>query len=83
MVDEITERETVDIGPLTPPDTMEVKREDVRRLIVQNLTYAVIGISVISVITVAVTPDRLTALKEILPLIFTTAVRFVEGDFTR
>jgi hypothetical protein len=65
----INDREMLDVGPPTPPDTVEGKREDVRRVIVQNLTYAVIGIPVISVITVAVMPDRLTALKEILPLI--------------
>jgi hypothetical protein len=87
MVDEITDREMLDVGPPTPPDTVEGKREDVRRVIVQNLTYAVIGIPVISVITVAVMPDRLTTLKEILPLIFTglfgaygTAIGFYFGE---
>ena len=70
-----------------PPDTIQGKREDVRRVIVQNLTYAVIGIPALSVVTVAVMPDRLTALKEILPLIFTglfgaygTAIGFYFGE---
>jgi hypothetical protein len=36
MVDKINDREMLDVGPPTPPDTVEGKREDVRRVIVQN-----------------------------------------------
>jgi hypothetical protein len=79
--------EFYDIGPLTPPDTVDIKREDLRRHITRLLTYTVIIISLAAVAAVIAAPDRLSALKEILPIIFTglfsvygTAIGFYFGQ---
>ena len=60
---------TTDLGAPIEPQTIEVKREHVRKSVTMTLTYAISTISGAVIASAIIWPDRVPAIKEIVPLI--------------